>query len=177
MSEPSRPLTTEPGLAGANAEAPDWGPTQAGVRKFDIIRSIDGHIPPDPSALTKMIRARGEKTVVIELTREARPVHVELVPVRRHPVGRQVSAELPAQTLFNVNLIGGQKGTMLANMAFDPNGNLVGNVVADYFPQKIDGQADPALATRLDDLTAQIKELRQAVEAMTKAQSQRQGNR
>ncbi len=150
---------------------------KAGVHKFDIIRSVNGFTPSDPAALTRMIQAHGDRTVVIELTREARPVHVELAPVRRHALGRRLSAEHPAQTLYRVNLIGGQKGTMLGNMALDPNGNLVGNVVADYFPQKVDSQFDLALTKRLDDLTAQIRELRQAVEAMTKAQAQGQGNR
>ncbi len=159
-------------------EVDPHGPaTKAGVRKFDIIRSFNGLIPADQSALTKLVQSHGEKTVVVELLREARPLHVKLVPERRHSLGRRLSAELPSQTLYRVNLLGDQKGPVLGTMAFDPNGNLVGNVFADFYSQKIDTPADPALTKRLDDLTAQIRELRQAVEAMTKAQSQGQGNR
>lgn len=146
------------------------------MRKFDIIRTFDGVTPHDQHALTRLVQACGEKPVVVELVREARPVRVKLTPERRQSLGRRFSAELPAQSLYG-DLIPDQKGPVLGTMAFDPNGNLVGNVVADFALQKTDGQADPALTKRLDDLTAQIRALRQAVEAMTKAQAQSQGNR
>jgi serine protease Do len=152
---------------------------KAGVRPHDILLKLDGEELTDQDKLIQVVQAKGEKTVPLELVREGKKETIGITPQRRKSINFTVSWDKPKTATYDWVFTGtpapGQAG---------PRGNVgSGMIVADYnndgnldlwmanqaSPSNQPRDGDPATARRLDDLTAQIKELRQAVEALTKA--------
>jgi S1-C subfamily serine protease len=163
----------------------DGPAAKAGLRHYDILLKFDGVDLSDQSGLTRLVQARGEKTVPLELFREGHKQEIKITPERRkaavtlqfhepqavhfdviHP-----GAVVPGREAAIGKLVEGNSGQfdlMIVNQDLQPvlaDGKIVGN------------QEGPSVGKsteqRLDELTTQIKELRQAVEALSKAQEKR----
>jgi hypothetical protein len=164
----------------------DGPAAKAGVRPFDILTTFDGVGLTDQAGLTKLVQARGEKTVTLGVLRQGKKQEVQITPGRRKTFQVELSfpdelkasqidivlpgAVLPGQLVGNEGHgIGG--GVTLREL--DNDGNLDLIVTNGAGPSKKVEDGDRATAKRLDDLTAQIKELRQAIEALAKAQAKK----
>lgn len=152
---------------------------RAGIRPFDILMSVDGVGLLDQAGLTKFVQARGEKPISFELIRQGKKRVIAVTPERTRTLQVAVrvpdyrtarwdfvlpGAVLPARTGGNE---GQGNGSGVAWADLDNDGNLDLYVTNNAPPNKVQG-GDTATAKRLDDLTAQIKELRQAIEAMAR---------
>jgi hypothetical protein len=132
--------------------------------------------------LTKLVQSRAGKTVALELLREGKPQEIKIAPeLRQNTVAfindtdRDGTWDL---TLTNSNTV------FLPNVdytAFAPqvlNRNLTymlandsaatGNAVANA-SSKVDGGA--SVDKKIDELSAEIKELRKAIELLAKSQA------
>jgi hypothetical protein len=157
---------------------------RAGVRQFDILRKFDGVELVDQGELTKLVQTRADKTVALELLREGKPQEIKIAPERRlsafnfmmNPntgvnwdvlyTGSAPPFNLPGGIVF------GQGGDWVLDTGFSPaaTGGAGANA-GDKAKTQPDG--DASVAKRLDDLSVQLKELRQAVEALAKAQEKK----
>jgi C-terminal processing protease CtpA/Prc len=151
---------------------------KAGVHAHDILLKLDGAELTDQAALIKLVQAKGEKTIPLEIVREGKKQTIQITPQRRK--GFKVSLQLdhPQPRTFTFDVVHPGAVVPAPN---DGTGNVgLGTTFADVDD---DGRLDlytataskesrdknAATAKRLDDLTAQVKELRQAIEALTKA--------
>ena len=146
---------------------------RAGLRKFDIILTFDGAAPADQAALTKLVQSHGGKTVSMQVLREAKPLEVSLSPERRHRFAGRISVDggpRPSVNFIECLVPYTVRVPDIGTFA-DANGNLIGQLYQRRRActcSKSGMSGDPCPTKRLDDLTAQIKQLRQAIEAMNK---------
>jgi membrane-associated protease RseP (regulator of RpoE activity) len=139
---------------------------KAGLKVNDILLSLDGKPLSDQKKLVELVQANGEKTITLELLHEGKPRgDVEITPQRRKLTqlsdptktfhayrwdvvrpGVMVNQTSPYQLqLHELNALGPVEYTSKDQQPKDPNA---------------------ALAKRLDDLDAEIKKLRKALEEL-----------
>ncbi len=162
----------------------DGPAARAGVRRFDILRKFDGVELVDQAGLTKLVQSRAGKAVTLELLREGRPQELSLAPERRQD-SLNINVDYQTDGAFDLILTspggaltqpgrllvgpGGQWIADVTNMRLNDGG--AGANAGDTVKAKPDG--DASIAKRLDDLSGQIKELRQAIESLAKAQEKK----
>jgi membrane-associated protease RseP (regulator of RpoE activity) len=128
---------------------------KADVKVHDILLSLDGKQLDSQEKLVELVQWSGFKSVPLELIREGKPQTILVTPQRRKPAQQQQS---DAQTVnFFYQL--GQPGAVVN---LDRNGGWVADLSA--FPN-VDYTAS---SKRLDDLDAEIKQLRKAIEELNK---------
>jgi hypothetical protein len=163
----------------------DGPAAKAGLHLYDILLKCDGVDLTDQAGLTRLVQSRGEKTVALELFREGHRQEIKITPERRKA---SVALQLhePQAVHFDVvhpgAVIPGREAA--AGNVGDPSSGQFDLMFVYQDPQplfanrniggKQEGpQAGKSTEQRLDELTAQIKELRQAVEALSRAQEKR----
>jgi membrane-associated protease RseP (regulator of RpoE activity) len=158
----------------------DGPAARAGVRQFDILRKFDGVDLVDQAGLTKLVQSRADKTVVVELLREGKPLEIKIAPQLRQVslnVLRDPNAGGTWDLVFTNPIVASPNPN---NVAFTPqtwandvvvfrtnDGGAAGNASGNT-----NAKADPGASVekKIDELTAQIKELRQAIDALAKSQ-------
>jgi membrane-associated protease RseP (regulator of RpoE activity) len=158
---------------------------KAGIRPHDILLKIDGEEMTDQAKLVQVVQARGEKAIPVELLREGKNQTIEVTPETRKGLNRfSVTLDQPRK-FYYYDVIhpgavlgrpgGGESpgGTGAARPGASPGAGLYGALVRESAPRE-PREVNPTTAQRLDDLTAQVKELRQAIEALTKAAKERE---
>jgi S1-C subfamily serine protease len=153
----------------------DGPAARAGVRVHDILLKFDGVDLTDQAGLTKLVQARGEKAVALELLREGRKQEVKITPDRRSTASVTLRLSEPSTGQFDVVLPGavvpGQQG-LDVELANDLG---VLHAWQQGWGDRSGKPSNPEDATskRLDQLSAQIQELRQAIDAMARAQAKK----
>jgi hypothetical protein len=168
-------------------EVDKFGPAaRAGVRPFDILRKFDGVDVVDQAGLTKLVQSRADKVVALELLREGKPQEIKVVPQRRQAHASTINLN-PAQNDGAVwDLVLNDSVTFLPNISYNasmqfpvvgglnsirPDGSGFAHLVPVNPGAEADGGA--SVEKKIDELSAQIKELRQAIEALAKSQAKK----
>jgi membrane-associated protease RseP (regulator of RpoE activity) len=154
---------------------------RAGIQSHDIFLKWDGVSLSDQAGLMKLVQSQGEKPAKVELLREGRKQEIQITPQRRKTsVTLQLSE--PRTGHFDVVLPGAVLSGQEARDGDDAD-QLAGQL--DLLVARQTDAANPILSEqgstpkgssmeqRLDDLSAQIKALRQAVEALARAQEKK----
>jgi membrane-associated protease RseP (regulator of RpoE activity) len=151
---------------------PDSPASKAGLKTYDVLLKLDGADLVSREGLSNVVQSRGEKNLTLELLREGRKQEVKITPERRKagslpapPMETPKAAEWRVVHPGAVVSSGGDLSTQELSFAVqDLNRLTLGE--APVKPQD-------STAKRLDELSAQIKELRQAIEALAKAQGKK----
>jgi hypothetical protein len=150
---------------------------KAGVRPHDILLKLDGEELTDQDKLIQVVQVKGEKTIPLELIREGKKETIEITPQRRKSFQVEWKWDVPKTASFDFVLPGGiLTGESAGNTYYravtgglDRSANSANGPTPTPLPLNGPHEIDSATAKRLDDLSVQIKELRQAIEALTKA--------
>jgi membrane-associated protease RseP (regulator of RpoE activity) len=173
-------LTGKPGLI-ATEVVKDGPAAKAGVRQFDILLKFDGVELVDQAGLTQLVQSRGERAIELEIFRGGQKQEVKITPERRKIA---VSFRIPEPEAGQWDIV--LPGAIVQGQQA-PIGNLtdVHLDVGDAFDalemvshRNVEGGEDrtskpKTTVQRLDEMSAQIKELRQAIEALTKSQEKK----
>ena len=158
---------------------PDSPAARAGLRVNDILLGYDGVPLSDQAQLTKLVQARGEKAANVELVRRGGQQVLVITPERRS-TNVSVHFTEPQTNQYNVVLPGAtwQYDLSDANVVFnEPSGDaamrVLPNVYVDPVAMAPFSPAADATTRRLEELSAQIKELRQAIDALAQAQAKK----
>jgi membrane-associated protease RseP (regulator of RpoE activity) len=142
---------------------------KADVKVHDILLSLDGKQLDSQEKLVELVQSSGDKSVPLELIREGKPQTIFVMPQRRQTALQQAIAQTGNPVYFQV----GQPGAVLT---FEPNLQVFPNgAVTRLNPDgmaNVTGLGDLNLtgsSKRLDDLDAEIKQLRRAIEELSKA--------
>ena len=171
-------LTEKPGLLALSVD-PNGPASKAGVHPFDILMKLDGVDLSDQADLIKLVQSRGEKTVPLELIREGHKQEITITPARRD----RVTLEVYYRSLSNAPKTETVDVVLPARELRSKTETLDVVLQAQEVRWRKHAQpADPAArpetsdqttAKRLDELAKQVKELRQAIETLTKAQQKK----
>lgn len=145
----------------------DGPAAQADIKVHDILLTLDGKPLDSQEKLVELVQSHGEKSVPIALIRAGKPQTVIVTPQRRKPSGHRSGGHLRDQ-LFSYRFV--RPGAI---MNANPDSVWVVNPAAPtYYPYPTQGpqpstDSAPAMK-RLDDLDAEIKQLRKAIEELNK---------
>jgi membrane-associated protease RseP (regulator of RpoE activity) len=139
---------------------------KAGVKVNDILLSLNGKPLSDQKTLVDLLQANGEKTMTLELLHEGKPRgDVEITSQRRKPPG--VPDPIKGHT-FRWDVV--RPGVIVRETSpfqFQfQNTPLTGLGLADKSNDQQSEHSNTALAKRLDELDAEIKKLRKALEEL-----------
>ncbi len=142
---------------------------KAGIRPHDILLRLDGEALTDQAVLIQIVQSKGEKTVSLEMVREGKHETIEITPERKKNLlaWKTGDESKPAMYSWVQPVLGWSDQINYAPNLIPWTGTAWVN------PQEPRRDGDPATVKRLDDLTAQVKELRQAIDALTKAAQER----
>ena len=140
----------------------------------DILLTMAGQPLRDQANLVDLVQKNGEKTVAVDIVREGSRQTLQVAPQRRkNPSNRQEQLHIfgDINVLRPGALIQGQPSTLLLDLV--PNDTLY---LSNYYSDltKVNGNANmpqlqmKPLSDRLDGMSAEIKELRKAVEELGK---------
>ena len=156
---------------------------KARLRPHDIFLRLDSEPLADQTALAKRVQSHGEKPMKIELLRDGKKQEIQVTPERRG-LKIQLKVSEPKTSRLDVVL----PGAVVAGSEdgrIDRVAEVVGDLellTTDVRLVNDDAQARSSQAgstggkpveQRLDELSAQLKELRQAIEALAKAQDKK----
>jgi serine protease Do len=159
----------------------DGPAAKSGVRQFDIFRKFDGVDLVDQASLTKLVQSRASRTVTVELLREGKPLEIKITPQLRHASldvltdphaggAWDLIFTNPGAASPNPNYAAFTPQTSARNLAYFQFNDVgaAGNAATNA---KAQSAGDTALEKKIDDLSAQLKELRQAIDALAKSQA------
>jgi C-terminal processing protease CtpA/Prc len=156
---------------------------QAGLKAHDIALRLGGKPLTDQGKLIEIVQVNGEKAIPIEVIRQGDRLTINVTPQRRKRSGLTWRVGQPNSFFFDVVRPGVVLSEPLHSLqtlrnAVDPQGRphpaeqlyeaatVLGNKDAE---QKALKETDEAVSKRLEDMAAQIKELRKAIEDLSKA--------
>ncbi len=141
---------------------------KAGLKVNDILLSIDGKPLSDQKKLIEIVQASGGKTITFELLHEGKPRGgVEITPDRRKMTEVSADPTKQFQALYRWNVV---RPAALFNSNqpyqfwYRDAAPLTG--LADKPKDQQSKDPTAALSKRLDDLDAEIKKLRKALEEL-----------
>jgi membrane-associated protease RseP (regulator of RpoE activity) len=150
---------------------------RAEIKVNDILFEIDGKPMSDSAKLVDVVQSHAEKPMVLHFIREGkRHWSVEVTPERR----KIAQLNPPSEQLYNA-LIVTRPGAVVLDTT-DPKSTTGSNFLfydhlTDTLTMRPNGQTDPnqpadasaGVSKRLDALDADIKQLRQAIEELSRA--------
>jgi membrane-associated protease RseP (regulator of RpoE activity) len=138
---------------------------KAGLKLNDILLTMAGKPLKDQAALVDLVQKNGEKTVSLEVLREGSRQTVELTPARRK--GSLRVARVHHSGDWNVNFF--RPGFVVQDWA-NPGANRDSVYTYTLQDDSLKLNANPAgaepMAKRLDGMSAEIKELRKAIDEL-----------
>jgi len=161
-----------PGGSGliATEVVPDGPAAKAGVKAHDILLSLAGTPLRDQSALVEAVQKNGEKTADLAIIREGSRQTIEVKPEKRSTKSRL------SRTWQGVDNYRFQLARPGAVLQFNPSGTgpfpNVANSLQSTSPVGVWTAESPA-EKRLETMDGELKELRKAVEELTKALKER----
>jgi membrane-associated protease RseP (regulator of RpoE activity) len=151
---------------------------QAGIKVHDILLHLAGEPVTDQAKMIKMVQANGEKSMPVELIRGGEHLTVNVTPQRRKRLGLFWRAE--PQKTFLVDVV--RPGAVLSGHRDGKDGNALdgfqvlqglpghGGLFRNPQPSARPQQQPPAeVSKRLDQMAEDIKQMRRAIEELTKA--------
>jgi membrane-associated protease RseP (regulator of RpoE activity) len=177
-------LPGEHGLLAINV-VKDSPAEKAGIQPHDILLSLNGKDLTSQARLIELVQSGAEKTIPLEVVREGKKTTLQVTPERRKKSSVSLNFGQPGRT-FRYDVVrpgalmgrGGMGGTFGAYGSGPlPKGegplHTVPMMGAMHgWTATTPGNA-AATSKRLDDLAAEVKALRQAVEALAKATEKR----
>jgi membrane-associated protease RseP (regulator of RpoE activity) len=163
----------------------DGPAAQAEVKVHDILLSLDGKLLDSQEKLVELVQASGEKSVSLELIREGKSQTILVTPRRRKPSQHQAAGPRAGDLYYQFVRPGAvlnvdPKYQVFPNgaiLSVDPNGGWIADVTGESDLKVANGaqHTEPKAAAnftaslkRLDDLDAEIKQLRTAIEELNK---------
>lgn len=146
---------------------------KVGLKVNDILLTMNGKSLRSQDEFVKLVQENGEKPLPIEIIRDGSRQTVEVTPARRKDVRLRIS-QLQHTGNWNVFypgavIQGNQTGFVAApEVTWTLPNDLSIQGVRSFDTWSAQHQADP-LATRLDAMSNEVKELRKAVEELSKA--------
>jgi hypothetical protein len=146
----------------------------AGIQANDILLKLDGEDLTDQTRLIQIVQAKEKKTVPLEFLRAGKRQTVEITPQPR-----TMTWDEPKPAVFDfaypgaINAGQGQVNSPHGTWFFDYDASR-GPLTIHQPSQKEARDGDPTTTRRLDELSAQIKELRQAIDALSRAARQKE---
>ncbi len=144
---------------------------KAGFKVNDILLTMNGQQLLDQAELGKLVQANGEKPLAVEIVREGSRSKIEVTPERRKGLNILVSS---VQNTGSWNIvrpgavIQGNQAGFIAAPDLNWNTTLTDQIVSSLKSNPAQPHTDP-LANRLDTMAGEIKELRKAVEELSKS--------
>jgi serine protease Do len=148
---------------------------KAEVKVHDILLSLAGKVLDSQEKLVELVQANGEKSVPLELIREGKTQTIEVTPLRRKPTRINVNVNDPRVFSFRSVLPGvvlpdsglsGNGGYHIRELGGGGGGGTMWQLQDPNSKQSQDAGA--GASKRLDELDAEIKQLRRAIEELTK---------
>jgi hypothetical protein len=148
----------------------------AGVRPHDILLRLAGEGLTDQDTLIRIVQAHADKPIPLELIREGQKATFDITPGRRKRVNIRANSDESTTKAINlysglVPVLPGSQNIYWPNVGWvtdlqvaNPNASA-----SPGAPAKPSQNIDSATARRLDELSAQIKDLREAIDALTRA--------
>jgi membrane-associated protease RseP (regulator of RpoE activity) len=150
---------------------------QTGLRVHDILLRLGGKPLTDQAKMVELVQANGEKAMAVELIRGGERLTVNVTPQRRKRLGLSWRAE-PRETFYFV-----RPGAVLSGRADVNDANPHDLVRQQYLnlnpgdlhlrnpqPNSRPPQQAPAeVSKRLDEMAEEIKQMRRAIEELSKA--------
>jgi membrane-associated protease RseP (regulator of RpoE activity) len=133
----------------------------AQVKVHDILLSLDGKGLESQEKLVEIVQSTGQKSVLLEVIREGKKQTIGVTPQRRKPAPTE-NPGINQQLSYVFSQVGPQGTIMYPNGGWIANYNVEGAV--DLKPEKLLAGSEK----RLDDLDAEIKQLRKAIEELNK---------
>ncbi len=144
---------------------------KAGLKLNDILLTMNGKHLLDQAELVKLVQTNGEKPLAVEIVREGSRIKIEVTPERRkglHLLGSKLQHTGTWNVVRPGAILQRNESLLLAAPGLTWNQDLLGPQGQDpgrtYTPQP---HADP-LGSRLDTMAGEIKDLRKAVEELSK---------
>jgi len=148
----------------------DMPAAKAGLKVNDILLTINGKPLHDQAELVKMVQENGEKLLAVEIVREGSRQTIEVTPERRKGLNLLTSKVQHAGNWNVVRpgaILQGSESLLLAAPGLTWSDDLAIQGGNSFKANPTLPQADP-LANRLDMMAGEIKELRKAVEELSK---------
>jgi hypothetical protein len=141
----------------------------AGIQPNDILLKLDGNSLEDQAKLIQLVQAKERKTVALEILRAGKRQTIQITPQPR-----TMGWDEPKSAVFGFAHPGAisvqwDQGSQDGTWIYDVTNNALTLNHANTSPPKEARESDPTTTKRLDDLSAQVKELRQAIDALIKA--------
>ena len=139
---------------------------KAGVKVNDILLSVDGKPLSDAKKLVEVVQAAGEKTVILEILHEGKPRgDVEITPERRKLTSMSVTNT--QSPFYRWDVV--RPGVMLKEtgpLQFQFRELTPSTALKGESMDQQSKESNAALAKRLDELDAEMKKLRKALEEL-----------
>jgi membrane-associated protease RseP (regulator of RpoE activity) len=157
----------------------DSAAAQARIRAHDILLRLGGKPLTDQAKMIEIVQANGEKSMPLELIRGGENLTLNVTPQRRKRLGLFWRAEPQKTFLYDFVRPGavlsgrrdGKDATLSDLHGFEVqnlarHGTLLQNLQANARTQQ---QTPTEVSKRLDQMAEDIKQMRQAIEELTKA--------
>jgi serine protease Do len=139
--------------------------SKAGIKVHDILLSVAGKPLDSQEKLVEVVQGKGEAPVPVELVREGTTQTIEVTPQRRKSAEFKAFGRHAPYHYYQFFRPGGV-------VTWDPEGK--GRSETFYFENQLSQQksaqgAGSASTKRLDEIDAEIKQLRKAIEELSKS--------
>jgi membrane-associated protease RseP (regulator of RpoE activity) len=157
-------IPADEGLLATDVVAEGPG-AKAGLKVNDILLTMDGKPLKDQPTLVDLVQKNGEKSVAVEILREGSRQRIELTPARRRGALRVSRVRHPGD--WNINFL--RPGFVVQDWS-NPGANKDSVYTYTLQDDTLRLNPNPAgaepLAKRIDGMSAEIKELRKAIDEL-----------
>jgi membrane-associated protease RseP (regulator of RpoE activity) len=157
-------IPADEGLLATDVVADGPG-ARAGLKLNDILLTMDGKPLKDQPTLVDLVQKNGEKSVAVEILREGSRQRIELTPARRKGALRVSRVRHSGD--WNINFL--RPGFVVQDWS-NPGSNKEPIYTYTLQDDSLKVHTNPAggepLAKRLDGMSAEIKELRKAIDEL-----------
>jgi membrane-associated protease RseP (regulator of RpoE activity) len=158
-------IPADEGLLATDVVAEGPG-ARAGLKVNDILLTMDGKPLKDQPTLVDLVQKNGEKSVALEVLREGSRQRIELTPARRRGTLRVSRVHHTGD--WNINFL--RPGFVVPDWS-NPGANKEPIYTYSLQDDSLKVHTNPAggdpLAKRLDGISAEIKELRKAIDELS----------
>ena len=144
---------------------------QAEIKVHDILLSLNGNLLDSQEKLVELVQSNGEKPVSLELIRAGKTQTIVVTPQRRKPAPHRSKQGAMRDKLFSYQVVHpgavvnlNRDAVWLDDMLKGQTGTALAYPPAGQQP----GAGSTASMKQLDELDAEIKQLRKAIEELNK---------
>jgi membrane-associated protease RseP (regulator of RpoE activity) len=146
----------------------DGPAAKAEVKIYDILLKLAGKPLDSQEKLVETVQANGEKAVPLEVIRGGKPQTIEVTPQRRQPALVQYNIQYSNPQALSYTMVrpGFVVSDRTSSAAYPAQAALA--LTAEAAAPKPSHDTNAALGKRLDDFDSEIKQLRKAIEELSK---------